>query len=143
MTASRATVAADAAGDAEPLTFLEHELAKNGQLPVGEEAARVLADAKTAQALVAALDEQPVREPRRMGPAEQPAAPLRQRAPQPPALTTDRISRSHRGDTRRGRTRGCHPRGRPPSMVRTPHPHPESAAPVPIPIGAGPPMLPL
>ncbi|GAB1821418.1 hypothetical protein [Herbidospora sp. RD11066] len=68
LTASRATVAAAAAGDAEPLTFLEHELAKNGQLPVGEEAARVLADAKTAQALVAALD-QPVREPRRMGPA--------------------------------------------------------------------------
>lgn len=69
LTASRATVAANAAGDAEPLTFLEHELAKNGQLPVGEEAARVLADAKTAQALVAALDEQPVREPRRMAPA--------------------------------------------------------------------------
>jgi len=62
LTAARATVAAEAAGDPEPLVFLKDELAKRGQLPKdGEEAHRILSDARTAAALVAALEDKPVR----------------------------------------------------------------------------------
>ncbi|MEZ0076688.1 hypothetical protein [Planotetraspora sp. GP83] len=65
LTAARATVAADIAGDAEPLTFLVHELAKHGQLPEGEQVQRILSDARTAQALLAYMEEQA---PRRSSP---------------------------------------------------------------------------
>lgn len=62
LTAARATVAAEAAGAPEPLTFLKDELAKRGQLPKeGEEVNRILADARTATALVAALEQKPMR----------------------------------------------------------------------------------
>ncbi|MBO4269888.1 hypothetical protein [Microbispora triticiradicis] len=57
LTAARATVAADVVGDQAPLTFLEHELARHGQLPDGEQAPRILADAAGAQAMLAHLDE--------------------------------------------------------------------------------------
>ncbi|GAA2897092.1 hypothetical protein GCM10010517_62090 [Streptosporangium fragile] len=60
LTAARATVAADAAGYPEPLTFLTDELAKRGQLPSTEdEVNRILADAHTATALLAALEKNP------------------------------------------------------------------------------------
>src|SRR5687767_8651644 len=58
LTAARATVAAEAVGDAEPLTFLRHELAERGQLPAdGEAVQRVLADARTAAHLLAYLEQ--------------------------------------------------------------------------------------
>jgi hypothetical protein len=50
-------VAAETAGDPAPLTFLMHELAKHGQLPSGEQVQRILSDARTAQALLACVDE--------------------------------------------------------------------------------------
>ncbi|MFC4062741.1 hypothetical protein ACFOWE_30990 [Planomonospora corallina] len=62
LTAARATVAAETAGHPEPLAFLVDELGKRGQLPAGEEEVnQVLADARTAAALVAALEQAPVR----------------------------------------------------------------------------------
>jgi hypothetical protein len=57
LTAARATVAAEDAGDAAPMTFLRHELAKHGQLPSGDQVQRILADAATAQTLVACVEE--------------------------------------------------------------------------------------
>ncbi|WP_036332793.1 hypothetical protein [Microbispora sp. ATCC PTA-5024] len=57
LTAARATVAAEDAGDPVPTTFLRHELDKHGQLPSGEQVQRILADAATAQRLLACLDE--------------------------------------------------------------------------------------
>jgi hypothetical protein len=57
LTAARATVAADMAGDASPMTFLVHELDKHGQMPSGEQIERILSDARTAQALLAHLGE--------------------------------------------------------------------------------------
>jgi hypothetical protein len=60
LTAARATVAAETAGYPEPLTFLTNELAKRGQLPVTEEVNRILADAHTAAALLACLEQSPV-----------------------------------------------------------------------------------
>ena len=60
LTAARATVAAETAGYPEPLTFLTDELAKRGQLPVTEEVNRILADAHTAAALLACLEQSPV-----------------------------------------------------------------------------------
>lgn len=61
LTAARATVAAETAGYPEPLTFLTEELAKRGQLPTGgEEVNRILADARTAAALLACLEQTPV-----------------------------------------------------------------------------------
>ncbi|MEU8266087.1 hypothetical protein AB0B89_02885 [Sphaerisporangium sp. NPDC049002] len=60
LTAGRATVASDAVGDADPLTFLRHELDKRGQLPAGdEEVVRILADARMAEELLAHLEEAP------------------------------------------------------------------------------------
>ncbi|MBB2913578.1 hypothetical protein FHS43_004882 [Streptosporangium becharense] len=60
LTAARATVAADTAGYPAPLTFLTEELAKRGQLPSTEdEVNRILADARTAAALLAALERNP------------------------------------------------------------------------------------
>ncbi|WP_449061471.1 hypothetical protein [Planomonospora algeriensis] len=59
LTAARATVAAEAAGHPAPLTFLTAELGERGQLPAGEEVNRILADARTATALVAALEQPP------------------------------------------------------------------------------------
>ncbi|HEX4811741.1 MAG TPA: hypothetical protein VFV66_03175 [Nonomuraea sp.] len=57
LTAARATVAADAVGAADPLAFITHELAERGQLPEdGEAAHRILADARTAAALLASLE---------------------------------------------------------------------------------------
>lgn len=64
LTAARATMAAQAAGDPEPLTFLEHELARHGQLPAGEQAQHILSDAAGAQAMLAHLDEPAGRRPR-------------------------------------------------------------------------------
>lgn len=64
LTAARATVAAEAAGDPAPLTFLTHELAKHGQLPTGEQVQQVLADAGRTQSLVPSLDEPARRGPR-------------------------------------------------------------------------------
>ncbi|GLW07656.1 hypothetical protein Misp01_27860 [Microtetraspora sp. NBRC 13810] len=62
LTAARATVAARGTGDPEPLTFLEAELAKRGQLPeAGEQAHRILSDARTAAEFVARLEKQPMR----------------------------------------------------------------------------------
>ncbi|MFC4587525.1 hypothetical protein [Sphaerisporangium corydalis] len=63
LTAARATVASDAVGDPNPLTFLRHELGKAGQVPSGdEEVVRILADARTAEELLAHIDEaQPTR----------------------------------------------------------------------------------
>ncbi|GIH91349.1 hypothetical protein Psi01_19790 [Planobispora siamensis] len=62
LTAARATVAAQRAGYPEPLTFLTDELAKRGQLPGTEdEVNRVLADAHTAAALLACLEQSPMR----------------------------------------------------------------------------------
>jgi hypothetical protein len=62
LTAARATVAAEATGYAEPLTFLKHELDKRGQLPVGDEMVhRILADARTAAELLACVEETPPR----------------------------------------------------------------------------------
>ncbi|WP_344190336.1 hypothetical protein [Acrocarpospora corrugata] len=68
LTASRASVAAQAAGSDEPLLFVMHELAKHGQLPTGEEVSRILADATAAQALLASMGETPA-PPRRTGPS--------------------------------------------------------------------------
>ncbi|MCG5216572.1 hypothetical protein [Streptosporangium sp. KLBMP 9127] len=62
LTAARATVAAEITGATEPTTFLKDELAKRGQLPAeGEEVHRILSDARTAAALVAALEQSPMR----------------------------------------------------------------------------------
>jgi hypothetical protein len=61
LTAARATVASEAAGNPEPLTFLKHELGKRGQLPAAEdEVHRILSDARTATALLATLEEIPL-----------------------------------------------------------------------------------
>ncbi|WP_433259078.1 hypothetical protein ACQPYK_42280 [Streptosporangium sp. CA-135522] len=61
LTAARATVAAEAAGYPQPLTFLTDELAKRGQLPAGEdEVNQILADAHTAAALLACLEQAPI-----------------------------------------------------------------------------------
>ncbi|MER7501826.1 hypothetical protein AB0L05_41865 [Nonomuraea pusilla] len=58
LTAARASVAAEMVGDPEPLTFVRHELAERGQLPQDDEAVhRILADARTAAALLAAMEE--------------------------------------------------------------------------------------
>lgn len=58
LTAARATIAADAGGEAAPLTYLRWELARHGQLPAGQVSpVRVLADAVTTQALVEHLTE--------------------------------------------------------------------------------------
>ncbi|MBG0833374.1 hypothetical protein HS041_37365 [Planomonospora sp. ID67723] len=62
LTAARATVAAETAGYPEPLAFLTDELAKRGQLPAtGDEVNRILADAHTAAALLASLEQDPAR----------------------------------------------------------------------------------
>jgi hypothetical protein len=62
LTAARASVAAEATGAVDPFTFLKDELAKRGQLPrAGEGVHRVLADARTACELVAAVEQQPIR----------------------------------------------------------------------------------
>ncbi|MDF5755626.1 hypothetical protein [Spongiactinospora sp. TRM90649] len=62
LTATRATVAAEAVGAPEPLTFVKDELAKRGQLPGdGETVSRILADAHTASLLIAGLERAPVR----------------------------------------------------------------------------------
>ncbi|MFC4532398.1 hypothetical protein [Sphaerisporangium dianthi] len=65
LTAARATVAADAIGDPDPLTFLRHELSKKGQLPTGEEEVlRILSDIRAAEALLAQLEQRPASRPR-------------------------------------------------------------------------------
>ncbi|MDH2429787.1 hypothetical protein [Sphaerisporangium sp. TRM90804] len=63
LTAARASVASEDAGDPNPLTFVRHELDRRGQLPSGEQdALRILADARTAALLIAHLEEpSPVR----------------------------------------------------------------------------------
>lgn len=62
LTAARATIASDTVGDANPLTFLRHELGRNGQLPTADEdITRILSDARTAAELLAHLSEPPVR----------------------------------------------------------------------------------
>ncbi|GAA3130151.1 hypothetical protein GCM10010466_21060 [Planomonospora alba] len=62
LTAARAAVAAQAAGHPEPLTFLVDELGRRGQLPTGQdEVNQILADARTAADLAAALEQPPAR----------------------------------------------------------------------------------
>ncbi|MFO7251507.1 MAG: hypothetical protein DIU60_012220, partial [Actinomycetes bacterium] len=62
LTAARASVAAERAGDPDPLVFLRHELDRRGQLPADDEQAqRILADAKAAMTMVAELDQAPRR----------------------------------------------------------------------------------
>jgi hypothetical protein len=62
LTAARASVAAERAGDPEPLIFVKHELAKRDQLPADDEQAqRILADARTAMAFAMNLDQAPPR----------------------------------------------------------------------------------
>ncbi|MFI9594018.1 hypothetical protein [Nonomuraea sp. NPDC052265] len=64
LTAARATVAADMAGAPDPLAFLTHELAERGQLPEdGEAVQRILSDARTAEALLAHLQEEQQQQP--------------------------------------------------------------------------------
>ncbi|SDG95190.1 hypothetical protein SAMN05421505_109229 [Sinosporangium album] len=66
LTAARAAIAAQMAGDGDPLTFLQHELGAHGQLPgVGEGVNQVLSDARSASEMVAALEPAP---PRTAGP---------------------------------------------------------------------------
>ncbi|NUP00407.1 MAG: hypothetical protein HOW71_13360 [Nonomuraea sp.] len=66
LTAARATVAAETVGAPDPLAFLTHELAERGQLPEdGEAVQRILADARTAEALLACLEEQQQQPPAR------------------------------------------------------------------------------
>jgi hypothetical protein len=58
LTAARATVAADTVDAPDPLAFIRHELDERGQLPQdGEDAQRILADARTAAALLARLED--------------------------------------------------------------------------------------
>ncbi|MBB6344815.1 hypothetical protein FHU36_001324 [Nonomuraea muscovyensis] len=58
LTAARASVAAQADGAADPLAFVKHELGEHGQLPAdGESVSRILADARTAAALLACLEQ--------------------------------------------------------------------------------------
>ncbi|MEV6986019.1 hypothetical protein AB0M95_32815 [Sphaerisporangium sp. NPDC051017] len=65
LTAARATMASDTVGDIDPLTFLRHELDKRGQLPTGDdEVTRILSDARTAEALLADLEQKPQSRPR-------------------------------------------------------------------------------
>ncbi|GAA0950565.1 hypothetical protein [Nonomuraea longicatena] len=67
LTAARATVAADAVDAPDPLAFVRHELAEHGQLPQdGEIVQRILSDARTAEALLACLEEKPSSRPRGM-----------------------------------------------------------------------------
>src|SRR5690606_40313447 len=66
LTAARASVAAERAGDPDPLVFLRHELDRRGQLPADDEQAqRILADAKAAMTMVAELDQAPRRDRKR------------------------------------------------------------------------------
>jgi hypothetical protein len=65
LTAARATVASEAAGDPSPLTFLWHELGRRGQLPsCDEDAMRILSDARMAEELLARLEAPPPSRPR-------------------------------------------------------------------------------
>ncbi|GGL09131.1 hypothetical protein Sme01_12200 [Sphaerisporangium melleum] len=65
LTAARASIAADAVGDPDPLTFLRHELGKKGQLPTGEEdIVRILSDVRSTEALIAHLEQRPAARPR-------------------------------------------------------------------------------
>ncbi|MFC4122467.1 hypothetical protein [Nonomuraea zeae] len=57
LTAARASVAAESVAASDPLAFIKHELAERGQLPEdGEAVQRILADAGTAAALLAAME---------------------------------------------------------------------------------------
>ncbi|GII57061.1 hypothetical protein Pth03_54500 [Planotetraspora thailandica] len=67
LTAARATMAADMAGDAAPMTFLTHELEEHGQMPSGEQIQHILSDARAGQTLLARLEEPSA--PRRSIPA--------------------------------------------------------------------------
>lgn len=64
LSAARATVAADAAGDPAPLTFLVRELAEHDRLPPEEQIERILSDAESTEALMTSLDERGRRVPR-------------------------------------------------------------------------------
>ncbi|GII97477.1 hypothetical protein [Sinosporangium siamense] len=62
LTAARAAIAAQMAGDDEPLTFIQHELSVNGQLPLaGEGVHQILSDAKGTTAMVTGLESTPMR----------------------------------------------------------------------------------
>jgi hypothetical protein len=62
LTAARATVAAEATGSADPVGFVKEELGRRGQLPTdGEQVQRILSDARTATALIASLEQTPMR----------------------------------------------------------------------------------
>jgi hypothetical protein len=67
LTAARATVAAGSVSAPDPLAFVRHELAEQGQLPEdGEAVQRILADAGTAAALLAVIEDG-APQPRRQG----------------------------------------------------------------------------
>ncbi|SDI74653.1 hypothetical protein [Nonomuraea jiangxiensis] len=64
LTAARATVAAEAAEEPDPLSFLKRELTERGQMPEdGEAVRRILSDARTAAALLACLEQSVPRRP--------------------------------------------------------------------------------
>ncbi|MGA5765194.1 hypothetical protein [Nonomuraea bangladeshensis] len=57
LTAARASAAAEMAGEPDPLSFVQDELARRGELPQDdEEVRRILADARTAAALLAHME---------------------------------------------------------------------------------------
>ncbi|MBF8191586.1 hypothetical protein ITP53_39020 [Nonomuraea sp. K274] len=65
LTAARASAAAETVGAQDPLAFVRHELAERGQLPEdGEAVQRILADARTAAALLACLEDAAPQRPR-------------------------------------------------------------------------------
>ncbi|GAA3626343.1 hypothetical protein GCM10022419_134810 [Nonomuraea rosea] len=67
LTAARASVAAECVAASDPLAFIKHELDARGQMPEdGEAVQRILADAGTAAALLAALEDAAPRRPRGM-----------------------------------------------------------------------------
>ncbi|MBB4918098.1 hypothetical protein [Streptosporangium saharense] len=60
LTAARAAAAAEAAGSANPLSFITEELARQGQLPATEvEVDQILLDVRTATTLLARLEQSP------------------------------------------------------------------------------------
>lgn len=58
--AARATMASDAVGDPDPLTFLRHELGEKGQVSFGDaELRRILSDAPAAETVLPQVEDKP------------------------------------------------------------------------------------
>jgi uncharacterized protein HemY len=67
LTAARASVAAESVDAPDPLMFLKRELDEQGQLPEDDEAVQlILADARAASALLAAMEDSVPQRPRGM-----------------------------------------------------------------------------